>query len=47
MRKQQEAAELEGGAKESPEIDIKEDLGAPTAPATPPATPQAPPKPPV
>lgn len=47
MRKQQENAELESGQKESPEIDIKEDLGVPAAPAAPPATPQAPPKPPV
>jgi hypothetical protein len=49
MRKEQENAELEGGGKESPQVEIGEDLGAPApkAPAAP--APAAPPpaRPPV
>jgi hypothetical protein len=41
MRKEQEAAELAGGGKETPEIEIEEDLGAPLAPP-PPAAPKVP-----
>jgi len=37
MRKDQEAAELSGGEKETPEVEIEEDLGAPVAPPLPPA----------
>lgn len=39
MRKEQENAELEGNMKESPQVEIKEDLGAP--PAAPLAAPAA------
>ena len=41
MRKDQETAELEGGAKPSPQVEIGEDLGAqpPAAPAPPPPRP--------
>lgn len=42
MRKEQEAAELEGAGKETPEVEIAEDLGAPAAPKAPAA-----PRPPV
>ena len=43
MRKEQEAAELEGGAgKETPAVEMGE-LGAPAAPAAPPAAPPRPP----
>ncbi len=43
MRKEQEAAELAGGGKETPNVEIAEDLGAPAAP---PATPRPPGPPP-
>jgi len=42
MRKDQETAELEGKSKETPEVEIEEDLGAPPAPAAPVAPPAAP-----
>src|SRR5579885_2573435 len=42
MRKQQENAELEGATKETPEVEMGEDLGAPKAPAAPPAPPRPP-----
>jgi hypothetical protein len=45
MRKEQEAAELDGGEKETPEIEIEEDLGAPPPPT--PAVPTKPAAPPV
>lgn len=41
MRKEQETAELTDKGKETPEVEIEEDLGAPAAP--PPARPAAPP----
>jgi len=41
MRKEQEAAELSGGGKETPDIEIEEDLGAPPPPAPPAAPPRA------
>jgi hypothetical protein len=44
MRKDQESAELEGKNKETPEVEIAEDLGAP--PAAPPAPAPAAPRPP-
>ena len=44
MRKEQEAAELESKTKETPEVEIEEDLGAPAGPAAP--APPAAPKPP-
>lgn len=49
MRKDQEAAELEGGqGKESPQVEIGEDLGAPATPAAPPPPPPpSPARPPV
>jgi hypothetical protein len=44
MRKEQENADLENKGKETPNVEIEEDLGAPTAPpAAPPARPAAPP----
>jgi hypothetical protein len=46
MRKDQESAELEGKTKETPEVDITEDLGAPPAAAPPKAAPKAPAAPP-
>jgi hypothetical protein len=42
MRKEQESAELAGAGKETPEVEIQEDLAAPPAPA-----PAAPPKAPL
>lgn len=42
MRKDQEASELSGGEKETPEVEIEEDLGAQVAPPLPPAA--APPR---
>jgi hypothetical protein len=42
MRKDQEAAELSGGGKETPEVEIAEDLGAPAAKTPPPARPVPP-----
>ena len=45
MRKDQEAAELAGNAKETPEVEIEEDLGAPAAPPPVAAPPKAPPPP--
>lgn len=42
MRKEQESAELAGAGKETPEVEIQEDLAAPPAPA-PAAPPKAPP----
>jgi hypothetical protein len=45
MRKDQETAELTGKTKETPEVEIAEDLGAP--PAAPPAPAPAAPRPPV
>lgn len=47
MRKQQQNAELDATQKESPNVEIDEDLGGETPPvaaATPPAPPKAPPK---
>lgn len=42
QRKAQEVAELEGGGKEAPEVEIEEDLGPkPPAPVRPPAAPAA------
>ncbi len=41
MRKDQEAAELAGKSKETPEVEIGEDLGAPTAPPPAPKPPPA------
>jgi hypothetical protein len=43
MRKEQENAELENKGKETPEVEIEEDLGEPTAPPAAPARPAAPP----
>lgn len=39
QRKAQEVAELEGGGKEVPEVEIEEDLGAPKPPSRPPVAP--------
>jgi hypothetical protein len=39
MRKEQESAELAGAGKETPEVEIQEDLAAPPAPAPAPAAP--------
>jgi hypothetical protein len=46
MRKDQETAELAGKGKETPEVEIEEDLGAPPTPAAPPAAPPRAPRPP-
>lgn len=43
MRKDQESQELEGKTKETPEVEITEDLGAPTVPPAKPAAPVPPP----
>jgi hypothetical protein len=42
MRKDQETAELEGKTKETPEVEIEEDLGAPPPPPPPKAAPPVP-----
>lgn len=46
MRKDQETAELSGKGKETPEVEIEEDLGAPAAPPAPPAAAPPAPRPP-
>jgi hypothetical protein len=48
MRKDQENAELDNQAKQTPEVEIEEDLGAPAQPGAPakPAAPAVPPAPP-
>lgn len=45
QRKEQEAAELSNKGKETPEVEIEEDLGAPAPPAKAPAPPRAVPPP--